>query len=132
MLGDVVSETRGKRIVRRVLSSDPLKVEVSFEDSGSILGVAVTGFGTYESVVRPDGSIYGEGHGISTTADGDVVTWRGAGQGKFGPGGAVSYRGMLFFQTQSQKLAQMNDAPGAFEYEVDAAGNTHSKVWAWK
>ena len=31
MLGDLIGETTGKRIVRRVLSSDPLKVEVSFE-----------------------------------------------------------------------------------------------------
>ena len=132
MLGDVVSETTGKRIVRRVLSTDPPKVEVSFEDSGSMLGVATTGFGTYESVVGPDGSIYGEGHGVITTADGELVTWKGSGLGKFGAGGAISYRGILYFRTASEKLAQLNVAPGVFEYEVDPTGNTHSKVWAWK
>ena len=26
----------------------------------------------------------------------------------------------------------MNAAPGVFEYEVDADGTTHSKVWEWK
>jgi hypothetical protein len=51
--------------------------------------------------------------------------------GKFGPGGAVSYRGMLFFQTNSQKIA-LGSSCGAFEYEVDAAGSTISKVWEWK
>ena len=132
MLGDVVSETTGKRIVRRVISSDPPKVEVSFEDSGSMLGVATTGFGTYESVVRPDGSIYGEGHGVTNTADGELVTWQGSGLGKFGADGAVSYRGILYFRTASQKLAQLNAEPGVFEYQVDSSGNTHSKVWAWK
>src|SRR5271157_1786034 len=36
-----------------------------------MLGVATNGFGTYTSVVRPDGSIYGEGQG------GDVhLRWR--------------------------------------------------------
>jgi len=132
MLGNVISETTGRRIVRRVLATDPPRVEVSFEDSGHILGVASTGLGTYESVVRPDGSIYGEGQGIITTADGEPVAWKGSGQGKFLPGGALSYRGILYFRTPSQKLAPLNVAPGVFEYEVDPAGNTHSKVWAWE
>lgn len=124
MLGDIVSETTGKRIVRRVLSTDPPKVEVSFEDSGNMLGVATTGFGTYESVVRPDGSIYGEGHGVTTTADGELVTWKGSGLGRFGAGGAVSYRGILYFQTASQKLAQLNTAPGVFEYDIPTKLNS--------
>jgi len=34
MLGKQISETKGKRIVRRVLSTDPPTVEVTFEDSG--------------------------------------------------------------------------------------------------
>jgi hypothetical protein len=63
------------------------------------------------------------------TQDGESFTWTGTGVGRFGPGGAVSYRGMLFFQTASQKLAQLNNSCGAFEYEVDAAGSTVSKIW---
>jgi hypothetical protein len=132
MLGKQIGETKGKRILRRVLSTDPPRVEVSFEDSGNMLGIAGTGFGTYTSVVRPDGSIFGEGEGVVTTADGDMVAWKGSGIGKFGPGGAVSYRGMLFYRTPAPKLAALNNVCGAFEYEVDAAGNTTSKVWEWK
>lgn len=132
MLGDVVSETTGKRIVRRVLSTEPPTVEVTFEDSGSMLGVATSGMGTYTSVIGPDGGIHGDGYGLITTADGELVTWKGSGQGTFGAGGAVSYRGILYFRTASQKLAQLNAAPGVFEYEIDPAGNTHSKIWAWK
>ena len=130
MLGKQIGESNGKRIVRRVLSTDPPTVEVSFEDSGNMLGVATNGFGTYESVVRPDGSVYGEGEGGMTTTDGELITWKGSGLGKLGPGGAVSYRGMLYYRTSSQKLA-LNNVCGAFEYEVDAAGNTSSKVWEW-
>jgi len=132
MLGDVISETTGKRLVRRVLSTEPPTVEVSFEDSGTMTGIAVSGFGTYQSTIRADGSIYGEGQGANITADGELVTWKGSGQGTFGAGGAVSYRGILYFQTASKKLAHLNASPGVFEYEVDASGNTHSKVWAWK
>jgi hypothetical protein len=132
MLGEKISETTGKRIVRRVISVNPPTAEVSFEDRGSVLGIATTGLGTYTSVVRPDGSIYGTGQGLTTTQDGDSVTWEGTGLGKFGAGGSVSYRGMLYFRTTSQKLARLNGVCGAFEYEVDASGNTTSTVWEWK
>ncbi|HTZ59327.1 MAG TPA: hypothetical protein VMB49_14565 [Acidobacteriaceae bacterium] len=132
MIGEQLGETIGKRLVRRVISVDPPTAEVSFEDSGNMLGVPVTGIGTYTSIVRPDGSIYGQGQGISMTQDGEGVSWTGTGLGKFGPGGAVSYRGMLFFRTQSQKLARLNNACGAFEYEVDPSGSTVAKFWEWK
>jgi hypothetical protein len=132
MLGELLGENTGKRIVRRVLGTNPLTAEVSFEESGTMLGVATSGFGTYTSVVRPDGSIYGEGQGGLFTSDGEGVTWKGSGLGKFGPGGAVSYRGILYFQTTSQKLARLNAAPGVFEYEVDTEGKTHTKIWEWK
>src|SRR5277367_2784759 len=132
MLGDLISETKGKRLVRRVLSVDPPTAEVSFEDSGHILGVPVTGMGTYTSIVAADGTIHGDGQGMNMTQDGEAITWTGTGVGRFGPGGSVSYRGMLFFRTTSQKLARLNGACGAFEYEVDASGSTTSKVWEWK
>jgi hypothetical protein len=132
MFGDQLGESIGKRIVRRVLSSEPLKLEVSFEDSGTMLGVVTNGMGTYTSEARPDGSVYGEGHGAMITADGEPITWKGSGSGKLLPGGAVSYRGMLYYRTPSQKLARLNNACGVFEYEIDAAGNTTAKVWEWK
>ena len=132
MLGDQLGESKGKRIVRRVLSIDPLTVEVSFEDSGNMLGVPTNGMGTYTSVARPDGSIAGEGQGVMLTPDGEGIGWTGTGVGKFGPGGSVSYRGMLHYRTTSQKLARLNNACAVFEYEVDPAGNTTSKVWEWK
>ncbi len=132
MLGDLIGESIGRRIVRRVLSTEPPTVEVSFEDSGHMLGVATRGVGTYTSVIRPDGSIQGEGKGIMTTEDGEGITWTGTGLGSFGPGGAVSYRGMLFYRTNSQKLARLNNATAAFEYDVDADGNTVAKAWEWK
>lgn len=132
MLGEKIGEYKGRRLVRRVLSVDPPTAEISFEDSGTIYGIPTTGLGSYTSVIRPDGSLIGTGQGISMTQDGEAVTWTGTGSGKFGPGGSVSYRGMLFFRTTSQKLARINNACAAFEYDVDAAGNTVSKLWEWK
>ena len=132
MLGSKIGESTGKRIVRRILSTDPPTAEVSFEDSGTMAGVATTGSGTYTSVIRPDGSIFGQGQGLIITADGESILWTGTGLGKFGAGGAVSYRGMLFYQTASQKLASLNNSCGAFEFETDASGGTTSAVWEWK
>ena len=132
MLGDQLGESKGRRIVRRILSVDPVTAEVSFEDSGHMLGVPMNGTGTYTSIVREDGSIHGQGQGLIVTQDGDAITWTGTGMGAFGPGGTISYRGMLYYRTASQKLARLNNASGAFEFDVDAAGNTVSKVWEWK
>jgi hypothetical protein len=132
MLGDKIGEVKGKRLVRRVISVEPLTAEVSFEDSGELFGIATAGIGSYTSVVRADGSLYGNGQGMITTVDGETVTWTGTGLGHFGPGGSVSYRGMLFFRTTSKKLARLNNSCGAFEYEVDPKGGTVSKIWEWK
>ena len=132
MLGELLGETTGKRILRRVLSVDPPNVEVSFEESGKMLGVNANGFGTYSSVVRSDGSISGEGQGVIMTQDGDMISWKGSGVGKFKEMGAVSYRGILYYRTASQKLARLNNAAGVFEYEVDPEGKTQTKVWEWK
>ncbi len=132
MLGNQIGEVKGKRLVRRVISIDPPTAEVSFEDAGQMLGIPTTGMGTYTSVVRPDGSIYGQGQGLTMTDNGEGLTWTGTGLGKFGPGGSVSYRGMLFFQTTSAKLAALNNTCAAFEYEVDPSGQTVSKMWEWK
>ncbi len=132
MLGELLGENTGKRIVRRVLGTDPMTVEVSFEESGQMLGVSTNGLGTYTSVVRADGSVYGEGQGAAFTTDGEMMSWKGSGQGKLGAGGVVSYRGILYFQTASQKLARLNTTPGVFEYEVDIEGKTRTKIWEWK
>jgi len=126
MLGEQIGETKGKRIVKRALSSDPLKVEVSFEDSGQMLGIGVDGFGTCTAQVRADGTIYGEGEGAYVTKDGEALSWKGSGLGRFKEGGAVSYRGIVYYRTTSQKMARLNTVGGVFEYEADANGETGS------
>ncbi|PYV25491.1 MAG: hypothetical protein DMG24_09160 [Acidobacteria bacterium] len=133
MLGELIGELRGKRTARRVLSTDSgFKVEVSFEESGKMLGIDVNDIGTYCSQTRPDGSLYGEGQGVLLTRDGEMATWKGQGVGKFLGGGAVSYRGALYFSTASPKLSRLNPVAAVFEYEVEPDGNTHTKLWEWK
>jgi hypothetical protein len=134
MLGEQIGDGHGKRTGRRVLSAEGsgFKVEVSFESNGKVLGIDGHEIGTYWSEPRPDGSLYGEGQGVVVTADGGAATWKGGGVGKFGSGGAVSYRGAIYYRTASPQLARLNGIAAVFEFEVDAEGNTHSKIWEWK
>jgi len=69
---------------------------------------------------------------VVLTPDGGMATWKGAGIGKFGGGGAVSYRGAVYYTTASPQLARLNAVAGVFEYEVDVEGNTQTKLWEWK
>ncbi|MBI3679655.1 MAG: hypothetical protein HY235_04600 [Acidobacteria bacterium] len=133
MLGELITDSHGKRTGRRVVSTDSgFRVEVSFEDNGKVLGVESNNIGTYWAETRPDGSLYGEGQGIVITQDGDMATWKGQGVGKFVGGGAVSYRGAVYYSTASAKLARLNTVAVVFEFDVDANGNTHTKGWEWK
>ena len=133
MLGEQVGESRGKRTSRRVLSvGNGFKVEVAFESVGKLLGIDTNEIATYWSESRPDGSLYGEGQGVVLGQDGSNATWKGQGVGRFVGGGAVSYRGAVYYSTASPKLARLNTVAAVFEFEVDADGNTHSKMWEWK
>jgi len=61
-----------------------------------------------------------------------MIAWKGSGLGKFKERGAVSYRGILYFTTTSQKLARLNHVAGVFELEIDPEGKMHNKIWEWK
>ena len=133
MMGEQIAESRGKRTGRRALSADAgFKVEISFEGSGKMLGIEYNDFGTYVAAPRPDGTLFGEGQGVCMTKDGDMATWKGQGVGKFVGGGAVSYRGAIYFSSASPKLARLNAVATVYEFEVDANGNIQSKFWEWK
>ena len=134
MLGEKIGTESGKVTSRRVLANQGggPKMETSFEAGGTLLGVATTGTGTYWSVLRPDGTLYGEGQGVVMGNKGELATWVGQGVGTIKKGGAVSYRGAIYYQSSSAKWKRLNGVAGVFEYEVDGQGNTGSQLWEWK
>ena len=136
MLGEQIVVEQGKVTGYRVLPSEEgqgPKVEVSFQSAGKILGIEETDMGTYWSVLRASGVLFGEGQGVVMTKDGETASWTGQGIGRFtGRGSAVSWRGAIFFQSTSQKLARLNGVAAVFEYDVDQNGNTSSNIWEWK
>jgi len=134
MLGEQIGEERGQVLARRVLPGDgPPKVEVSFEAHGTIVGISTVDIGTYTSTVQPDGTIYGEGSGITRSTDNSQIAhWRGSGVGHFTSDGGVSYRGAIYFSSQSPGFARLNGIAALFEYSVDASGKTESSLTEWK
>jgi len=131
MLGEKIGEESGKVTLRRTIANPggAPKVEATFEASGSILGVNHMTIGTYVSVVRSDGSVFGEGQGVVRGKDGAMV---GHGVGTFRPEGGIGYRGAIFYQSPSAQWARLNSMAAMFEYEVDGQGNTKAEIWEWR
>jgi len=135
MLGELLGELRGKMTGTRVLPPDGEypKVEVSFQESGKFLGMEATEIGTYWSITRSDGTLYGEGHGVLMTKDGSTATWVGSGVGRFtGKGMGTSFRGAIYYHTGSRNLSRLNNIAVVYEHECDENGNVQSKAWEWK
>jgi hypothetical protein len=134
MLSEKIGEMSGKITSQRVLSvaGGGLKMETSFQGNGALLGVNFKETGTYWTIVRPDGTHYGEGQGVMMLKDREMATWTGHGVGVTKKDGSATYRGAIYFQTMPPKWARLNKVAVLFEYEVDAEGNTHSEYWEWK
>jgi hypothetical protein len=130
MSGEKIGEGNGHRGIRKVVATQPnFKVEVSFEETSKLMGVEGMNMGTYTAITKPDGSLEGVGEGVFATLEGEFVTWRGMGVGRFVEAGGVHYTGMLSYSTTSAKLTKLNSIAAMFEFEVDAAGKTHSQVY---
>jgi len=75
MLGDLISEEKGKITTQRVLEvegGEP-KMETSFSATGNYRGVETTATVTYWGSLRPGGAIYGEGQGVLMSKDGQEM-----------------------------------------------------------
>ena len=136
MLGDLISEEKGKITSQRVLDvegGEP-KIETTFSATGNYRGVETTATVTYWGSLRPGGAIYGEGQGVLMSKDGqEMATWTGQGIGRVTSPGKIRFAGSLFFSTSSTgKLTFLNNLVGVFEYESDESGNTSAKAWEWK
>ena len=108
------------------------KMETSVQTDMTLLGVKATNTVTYWSVVRPDGTLYGEGNGIVMGKEGDLATFIGQGVGTIKKDGSVSFRGALYYQSSSPKWSRLNSVAAIFEHDVDPAGNVRSQLWEWK
>jgi hypothetical protein len=130
MLGEILIEGDWKITGVRDLAEK--RKEISFLESGKVLGVEFSSQATVISVERPDCSIYAERNATLTTKDGETVTWTGMGIGHPKGQGAVQWRVAKAFETSSQKLVRITKAPLVFEAESDENGIGWHKHWKWK
>lgn len=134
MLGDLIGEFKGTITGKRVLeiqSSGP-KVEISFKQTGKLLGLEAMDMATYWSIMTAPDVIYGEGQGVVKSMSGEAAMYRASGTAKMTKGPMPIWRGVLYFQSQTPKWSALNGVAIVYEYEIDEKENTSVKLWEWK
>jgi hypothetical protein len=134
MQGEVLAESSGQLTGVRVLLADgqDSKVEVSFQGRGQMLGAPMSDVGTYWQVVRPDGTLYGEGQVLMITDNGERAAWRGFGVGQpTGQPPAASFGVAGAFYGASGDLARLGRVANVIEYEVGQDNSYRWKMWEW-
>ena len=134
MLGEQLTEFKGKVIGQRVLEVDPVVMETSVSTKGMIKGMQATETLTFVgSPTNEGGVIHGKGKGVIMAGESEIVTYTGEGIGRFGESGIINWRGSVFIRSAPNgKLSSLNNAIGVFEAEIDAEGNFSEKSWEWK
>jgi hypothetical protein len=134
MLGEKIGEEQGQVIGTRVVSVEggSAAVEVTFQGTGTVYGETVTDMGTYLSEMRPDGTLFGGGQGVITTAGGASATWHGEGIGRMTGPGSASYRGAIYYETTSAAFTSLTTVACLFEFDTDESGKVHGTLYEWK
>jgi hypothetical protein len=132
-IGRLLTEEQGRLTVRRVLSVDngTALVETTFETQGSLQGVHYTALGTIQSLIRPDGTLYGDLKGGLRTDDNDTGVYRGITGGTYTDGTlhARTYRGAITFENAVGAFAELNSVLAVFELATDDAGQINYRTW---
>jgi hypothetical protein len=132
MLNELIYEGKGKMTGMRVLDEKGT-MELTLQEEGAILGVECTSTSTFVSTPRPNGTMYGEGYGVTITKDNEPITFRVSGLTI--PNGRPPKShdvGTLYYWSQSPRFKRLNNVVALFEVEVNADGTFKSKNWEWK
>jgi hypothetical protein len=133
--GKLIYEGRGEITGQTVLQGPT--VQTSFSSNDTISkgsgpnNEKVKEIGTYTSTPRASGILYGEGKGVITGKNNEMVTWTSQQIGTMTPEGKIIFHGSMFFNSLSQvgSLAFLDNMPALFSFEVDSSKNTITKVW---
>jgi hypothetical protein len=132
-IGNLIYENKGEITSQTVLEGPT--VQTSFSSNGTILNginsIDVTEIGTYTTTPRSNGVVYGEGQGVITGKNNEIVTWSSQEIGIITPEKKIKFNGSIFFRVLSPigNLAFLDNKIGIFTFEVDASKNTVTKVW---
>lgn len=132
-IGNLIYENKGEITSQTVLEGPT--VQTSFSSNGTILNginsIDVTEIGTYTTTPRANSVFYGEGQGVITGKNNEIVTWSSQEIGTITPEKKIKFNGSIFFRALSPigNLAFLDNKMGIFTFEVDASKNTLTKVW---
>jgi hypothetical protein len=135
MVGDKLGNLTGKVMLRRVLPSPgqgAARTETTQRGTGTLLGVEFQDMSTYESEVRPDGTLYGSGQGVCMGKGGALATWVGHGVATVTKGGGSAFRGAIFFYSTSPAWQRLNGVAALFEYDVAPDDSYTGAFTEWK
>ncbi len=130
-----IVQEQGKITNQRVIEVNPHpKIESTFVANSTVLGdILGHDLGSYWATLYTNGSVHGEGNGIITTEEGEMVTWTAEGMGNTSAEGDIIFEGSLIYNTSSNgELSYLDNKVGIFVYEVDKQGNTSASVWELK
>jgi len=131
----IIPNEQGKVVGVRVLPADGPglnRIELTFQTQGTILGVGFANTGTVVSTMTPAGGFVSQGQGVALTQDGEPVSWTFQAVGRpTGPNLAGTFRGSVFFQTPSHKLARLNTLCAVVEAETDPNQQMTARLWEW-
>jgi hypothetical protein len=140
-IGDLIAQgsavSTGLRVLDLGTGDKGPKLEVSYLGNATIRGgINATDMGTSWSITNPDGTRYSEGQGILTsTASGEMATYTFQAIGQYGSDGKLRNHGSVFFNSNtssSGQLSFLNKMVGVFADEIDAAGNSMTRIWELK
>lgn len=134
MLGEQISEFKGKVVGQRVLEIEPLAMETSVSAKGTVKGIQATDLITFVgSPTNAGGVIHGKGKGVIMADESEIAIYTGEGIGRIGPSWTISWHGCIFLSSSSGgKLSILDNVIGALEAEIDTEGNFSEKSWEWK
>ena len=132
MLGDQITDLKGKIIGQRVLDAEGPTIETSISSKGTVKGIQINESLTYVGKPASPGVLHGIGQGVIMSGESDTAPYTGEGIGRISQTG-IKWRGAVFFTSGSTgKLQFLNNMVVVFEAEVDSDGNFSEKSWEWK
>jgi hypothetical protein len=123
------STSRNVTSVREVSAN---QTEISFVEKGIMKNIGnVTNTGIFIDNSSDNGRVLqGVGNGSITTENGDIVSWNAYDIGNE-TGNVTTFKGAIFFDTNSEKLTSMDNVMGLYIQNI-SNGNSLRQIWEWK
>ena len=109
---------------QRVLDLNGPVFENTYVANGMLRGITpVTNIGTIHVTFRPGGTVFGEGKGVITNSNGEMVTWTSHGLGHLSQGKTTVIGSVILNTSSTRSLSFLNNMVGVFRQVIDPSTN---------